>query len=81
MSDTVELVLTYHWYDMIASGKKRIEYRKNTAYWRKRIIGKKNARFRRGYNATCMEFKIKKIDEGPCPYEGWDDPDYLRIHF
>lgn len=34
---TLDLVLTYKWYDMIASFEKKEEYREVTDYWIKRI--------------------------------------------
>ena len=37
MTDTLELVLTHHWFDEIAHGGKREEYRANTEYYRKRL--------------------------------------------
>ena len=37
MTDTLDLVLTHHWFDMIAHGGKREEYRANTEYYRKRL--------------------------------------------
>lgn len=36
----LHLVLTEHWYDMIASGEKKEEYRDITAYWVKRLYDK-----------------------------------------
>lgn len=32
------LIVTKYWYDRIASGEKRVEYRENTKYWKKRLI-------------------------------------------
>ena len=34
----LDLVLTYHWYDMIESGEKKEEYRKIKPYWIRRLI-------------------------------------------
>jgi hypothetical protein len=31
------LIVTKKWYDKIASGEKRIEYREDTKYWEKRL--------------------------------------------
>ena len=36
---TLDLVLKHHWYDMIASGEKKEEYREIKPYWIKRLIG------------------------------------------
>ncbi len=34
----LELAVTYHWYDEIESGRKKEEYRKDTPYYRKRLM-------------------------------------------
>ena len=34
----LDLSLTYHWYDEIESGRKKEEYRKDTPYYRKRLM-------------------------------------------
>jgi len=34
---TIHLVLTHYWYDKIAAGQKRTEYRKKSPQWMKRI--------------------------------------------
>lgn len=31
------LIVTKYWYDRIASGEKRVEYRENSAYWKNRL--------------------------------------------
>lgn len=36
---TSHLVLKHKWYDMIASGEKKEEYRDCTSYWTKRLLG------------------------------------------
>ena len=86
----LHLVLTYQWYDETISGRKRIEYRSKTnkhgkpSKWKKLIWEQRDilthVRFQRGYTSTAQTYKIKKIDEGICPIEGWDDR-YYRIHF
>lgn len=57
---TLHLVLKAKWYDMIASGEKKEEYRENTSYWMKRI-GKLHdvVCFHRGYTNTTMTFVIE----------------------
>ena len=79
----IHFVLTYHWYDLMDSGEKRIEYRKNTPFWRKRTKDGTHARFQRAFdkNPATRLFKINKIDNGTCPYEDWNDADYIRIHY
>ncbi len=61
------LVLKGEWYDMIASGEKREEYREAKPYWIKRIRNNwleqtkvQVVEFRRGYakNAPRMSFKM-----------------------
>ena len=69
----LHLVLTYHWYDETASGRKTIEYRAMTEKWRKQIWEKRDT-------ATTQTFAIDKIDIGECPIEGWNGH-YYRIHF
>lgn len=61
---TLDLVLTHQYFDEIQAGTKRVEYRLNTPYWRRRLgyfadLGLFSAhhtplfvRFRRGYTST-----------------------------
>lgn len=35
---TLDLILKHHWYDMIASGEKKEEYREIKPYWIKRLV-------------------------------------------
>lgn len=63
MNKNLHLTLKYHWYDEIESGKKNIEYRDNTPYWRKRII-ENNPNiviFHKGYTSRIMKFEISRI--------------------
>ena len=80
----LDLVLTYHWFDEIAAGRKTIEYREKTHFWFKRIWRNrekiKTVTFRRGYTSTTIKKKVTKIDLGPCPYPEWDG-EYNRVHF
>ncbi|MBB5143910.1 hypothetical protein HNQ38_002010 [Desulfovibrio intestinalis] len=57
-------MLAHHWYDKIASGEKRHEYREIKPYWTQRLFSKpySTVRFRRGYTATTMEFALVGID-------------------
>lgn len=59
--NVLHLTLKFKWFDLIASGKKRIEYRRNCEYWRKRIRGKEVITFHRGYSNETMTFRIRKI--------------------
>lgn len=79
----LSLVLTYHWFDEMAAGRKDVEYRAMTSYWRKRIWEKRHqltsATFARAYTSTRLPREIFMIDIGPCPYPGWRGKFY-RIH-
>jgi hypothetical protein len=52
--------LKLRWFDLIASGKKRVEYRRDCEFWRKRLEGKEFVTLHRGYSKNTMTFKIKK---------------------
>jgi len=51
----------YKWYDAIERGEKKVEYRANTRYWRRRIVDCRYIVFHRGYTRTTMTFKIKFV--------------------
>ncbi len=84
------LVLKGEFYDAIASGKKKIEYRDFSEYNLKRTIGLKTVRFNRGYvkNAPQMKWEVKKVvlldgDDNECdpfnvPEGFW--PTTIAIH-
>ena len=80
----LHLVLTYHWFDEIESGRKRVEYREKKSYWIERVWANreqiKTVTFSRGYTSKTITFNVDKIDQGSCPYPEWDDR-YIRIHF
>lgn len=61
MQKTCHLVLKRKYYDQIEGGRKVVEYRDNTEYWRRRIIPAKYVVFHRGYTKTTMKWKIHKI--------------------
>jgi hypothetical protein len=87
---TLNLVLTNHWYDETAAGRKRVEYRSMTGpdgkptRWYGQIWTKRHefarVRFSRGYTPTTQLFDIVKIDIGPCHIPGWSG-DFYRVHF
>lgn len=56
----LHLVLKYHWYDEIASGRKTREYREAKEFWIKRIWMKHYdfVVFHRGYTGVTMAFKL-----------------------
>lgn len=60
----LHLILKYKWYDLIKSGKKKIEYRDHTRYWVNRIWGKDFVTFHRGYTSETMTFRIKYVNWG-----------------
>lgn len=64
---TLNAVLTYHWYDEIAAGRKRVEYRDINDYWTPRLWDGGMAervraiRFSRGYSNTRMTWEVREI--------------------
>jgi hypothetical protein len=79
----LHLVLTYHWYDVIACGCKNVEYRVIKDRWTWLIWNRRteitHVKFSRGYTAETMTLNVLGIDIGPCPYKGWNG-EYYRIH-
>jgi hypothetical protein len=61
----LHLTLKKKWFDMIAAGEKREEYREIKPYWNKRLQGKRYdaIQFRNGYskNAPKMTVELKNI--------------------
>ena len=68
----LHLTIMKKWFDEIASGKKKIEYREIKPYWTKRLFSEKGnpikydfVFFRNGYSKNCpkmlVEFKGLKI--------------------
>ncbi len=82
----LHLTLKKKWFDMIASGEKKEEYREMKPYWQKRLVKEGHwfsqavkdfdvVRFRLGYskNAPTMEFKFDggyPADEGKAEWGG-----------
>ena len=56
---TCHLILKHKWFDLIQQGKKLVEYRRNTPYYRKRIRGADRVVFHRGYTSQTMTFAIQ----------------------
>lgn len=52
----IHLVLTHKWYDMIASGEKKEEYRDFTPYWCKRFFSYRQP------DGKCVPLDIKEKD-------------------
>jgi len=63
----LHLFLKHEHYDAIDAGQKKVEYRKNIPYWRKRIMPKWNSNggnmviFHKSYTKTIMVFFIKSL--------------------
>ena len=89
------LVLKREWYDMIANGGKRQEYRDITIYWKTRIDrwteNRKRGKtlvvaFSRGYRKADMFFTVEKVPVvtslGYAPFRQWGEPDtpHFAIH-
>ena len=66
MIGTIDLVLTHHWFDEIANGDKREEYRANNEYYRRRLTTLR----------TPMLFSYRYGYE-PVPYKPFK---YVRFH-
>ena len=81
----LHLVVTFHWYDESAAGRKSIEYRAMVPRWRRIIWDRRHEythlRLARAYTSTMAIYEIEKIDIGDCPLDGWDDEQYYRIHY
>ena len=65
----LSLILTHRWYDKIANGEKRYEYREIKPFWQKRLFARSYSavRFHRGYTSTTMCFELLGIDETTAP--------------
>lgn len=71
---TLHLHLMAPWYDMIASGQKKEEYREIKDHWTKRLLTTANypespvayntVLFYRGYTSYTIKFEIKSITVG-----------------
>ena len=66
MSRVLDLVLCHKWYDMIASGEKKEEYREIKPFYANRFskYSYDRVRFHRGYTDMVMIWKIKSIKRG-----------------
>ena len=73
---TLFLILKGEWFDMIASGEKKEEYREIKPFWTKRLIGKnyENIIFQHGYskNARKMRVEFKGVCE-KVPVAEWSN--------
>jgi len=57
----LHLTIKKKWFDLIKSGKKKIEYREKKPYWNKRLEGKSFdfIIFRNGYNKDSPWLKVE----------------------
>lgn len=92
--DTLQLFLKFKWYDLIESGKKKVEYRKIKPYYDSRLLIEpddgspirvrqyKSVVFHRGFTNTTMEWQVTKIDMGHGDVAMGADAKYpvYRIH-
>ena len=89
----LHLTVTAHWFDMIASGEKKEEYREIKQYWEQRLIYKKVGciefwnvfdvvRFKNGYskNSKTMDVEVKRILIGK-PIPKWIYPGFRNQKF
>lgn len=79
----LHLVLKHKWYDMIASGEKKVEYRELKDYYRKKFYNKNYTHvvFHKGYTNETMTFRIEGIGIGGGKPEWGAEPDknYFKI--
>lgn len=69
LSDTIHLVLKSVWFDLIRIGRKKVEYRRNTPYYVKRLKDKKFVTLHKGYSNETMTFKIDHVEESEKIFE------------
>ena len=78
----LDLSLTYHWYDMIASGVKKEEYREIKWFYFNRLVG--THRINKGNIQYCTDNCIKYYDHFKhcidCKLMNWKHYDAVRFH-
>ena len=81
-SKTLHLTLKKKWFDLIASGEKKEEYREIKPYWRTRLVGKRFDRiiFRNGYSkdSPTVVVELKEILTGLGVIE-WGAPESTSV--
>jgi len=81
----LRLTLKRKWFDMIASGEKREEYREMKPYWHKRLMCSKRKfdaiHFRNGYsrNARSMTVELRELRSGLGIVE-WGSPEGQEVY-
>jgi len=70
MNRTLILTIKKEWFDLIKSGKKKIEYREYKEYWKKRLLNKSYdfIEFRNGYRKNVPT--VKAVYEGYVVIDG-----------
>lgn len=79
---TLHLTLERKWFDLIASGEKREEYRKIKPYWNKRLNKSFDViQFRNGYqvDAPAMVVELNEVMTGLGIIE-WGAPEYEKVY-
>lgn len=80
MPKTMHLMLTHHWWEEIAAGRKTSEYRRFTERWRKRFNRIQRGDwvvFHRGYTDRIITRRIENIRI----IVGWDLPNEVYDFF
>ena len=81
---SVHLFLRHKWFDLIASGHKKVEHRNITERWWKILVEKQPDEivFHRGYTSTTVAKLVVSVDLGPDtdPGPGFGTGEYIRIH-
>lgn len=79
----LHLTLKREWFDMIASGQKREEYREMKPYWHKRLNKERfdAIHFRNGYSrdARAMTVELRELRSGLGIVE-WGAPEGQRVY-
>ena len=79
----LHLTLKKKWFDMIASGEKKEEYRELKPYWHKRLMGRTYdvIKFRNGYSRNAPEITVglKEIVSGFGITE-WGAPEQQSVY-
>jgi hypothetical protein len=66
MTDILHLTLKREWFDQIAHGEKKEEFRQYKPYWKKRLEGRKYdvILFRNGYASNAPEMLVEYLGLG-----------------
>ena len=81
----LHLTLKKKWFDFIKTGEKKLEYREDKPYWRKRLLDDKGfpkmfdiVRFRNGYakNSPVVDVEFKSI---LCLNKRWLEPQHGEV--